>query len=159
MVEELYRRMYPALLARCVAMAGGNPAVGEDLCQETFLRALQHMGELEDLSGGQRRAWLYKTAKNLYIDRVRKLSREVELPAGHDPPFAQDLTAVAVAQLVGRLPEPERGLFTLRYFQDWNATELGERFGMPPATVRSKLASARKRIIQWINEDGKKEEI
>ncbi len=157
-METLYREAYPALLARCVAMAGGDRATGEDLCQETFLRALQHMGDLEDLSGGQQRKWLYKTAKNLYIDRVRKLSREVELSADHDPPFAQDLTAVGVTQLVGRLSEPERGLFTLRYFQGWNATELGRRFGMPPATVRSRLAGARRQIIRWMNEDTKKEE-
>ncbi len=157
-MEELYRQAYPALLARCVAMAGGNLAVGEDLCQETFLRALQHVGDLEDLSAGQRRGWLYKTAKNLYIDRARKLSREVELSPENDAPFSQDLTAVAVAQLVGRLPEPERGLFTLRYFQGWNSGELGRRFGMPPATVRSKLAAVRRQMIRWLNEDTKKEE-
>ena len=131
MVEELYTAFYDELLRYCASIAR-QQAAAEDLVQETYLRALGHLDSLEDLSRSQRRAWLYKTARNLYIDRVRKASRET-----------------AVGQLVDRLPESERALFALRYFEGYNATELGDLFDLPPSTVRARLASARKKMMDW----------
>lgn len=111
--------------------------------QETYLRALTHWNDVEDLSRSQCRAWLYKTARNLYIDQMRKLSREVseeeELKA---LPFEEDLSQSAVRQLVARLPNTERLLFSMRYFEGYNSQELGKLFDLPAATVRSRLASA-----------------
>lgn len=151
MVEELYSEFYDELLRYCTSIAQDH-ATAEDLLQETWLRALTHLGDLEDLSRGQRRAWLYKTARNLYIDRVRKLAKEVcveredlDLNTQED-----DLTVMAVRHLVNRLPEEERALFDMRYFQGYNATELGELFGLSPSTVRSRLSSARRHLAAWM---------
>ena len=66
--------------------------------------------------------------------------------------FEEDLTQAAVLQLVGRLPDTERTLFSMRYFEGYNARELGELFELPAATVRSRLASAKRRLRQWIEE-------
>lgn len=125
----------------------------EDLVQETYLRALTHWNDVEDLSRSQCRAWLYKTARNLYIDQMRKLSREVseeeELKA---LPFEEDLSQSAVRQLVARLPNTERLLFSMRYFEGYNSQELGKLFDLPAATVRSRLASAKRRLRQWVEE-------
>lgn len=152
-VQELYTTFHRELTAYAVSMTK-NRDEAEDLVQETFLRALTHLEDLQSLKQGPCRAWLYKTARNLYIDQIRKLSREVpqsgemlELAS-----FEEDLSQSAVAQLVGRLPETERALFILRYFEGYNARELGEMFSLPPATVRSRLASAKGRLRTWINE-------
>ena len=40
----------------------------------------------------------------------------------------------------------------MRYFEGYNATELGELFSLPPSTVRARLASARKRLSGWYQE-------
>lgn len=151
MVEELYSELYDELLRYCVSLAQDR-ATAEDLLQETWLRALTHLGDLEALSRGQRRAWLYKTARNLYVDRVRKLAREtcVEQEDLDRSTQEDDLTELAVRQLVGRLPEEERALFAMRYFQGYNATELGDLFGLSPSTVRSRLASARRHLLVWM---------
>ncbi len=152
MIEELYTAFYDRLLRYCVAAARGDRHTGEDLAQETFLRALTHIGEVESLSRAQQFAWLKKTARNLYIDRVRKLSREscVEQVDLERDAFEEDHSAAAVKQLVGRLPEEERTIFILRHFEGYNASEIGEIFSLPPATVRSRLASARRRLKKWI---------
>lgn len=150
MVEELYAAFYDELLRYCASVAR-QQAAAEDLVQETYLRALGHLDSLEDLSRSQRRAWLYKTARNLYIDRVRKASREtaVEEEQLEIHSFEEDFGQVAVGQLVDRLPESERALFALRYFEGYNATELGDLFDLPPSTVRARLASARKKMMDW----------
>ena len=152
-LEELYGKFYKEILTYCAAMTK-SAAAAEDLVQETYLRAMTHWGDLEDLSRGQCRAWLYKTARNLFIDQARKQSRET--PAEEEQlalaSFQEDLSQAAVAQLIARLPEGERTVFTLRYFEGYNAKELGDMFDLPSATVRSRLASAKRRLRQWVEE-------
>lgn len=152
-IEELYGKFYKDILAYCSAMTKDR-AAAEDLVQETYMRAMTHWEDLEDLSRGQRRAWLYRTARNLFIDQVRKQSRET--PAEEEQlalaAFQEDLSRAAVGQLIARLPESEKALFTMRYFEGYNSKELGELFDLPPATVRSRLASAKRRLREWIEE-------
>ena len=152
-VQELYMTFRKELTAYAISMAK-NRDTADDLIQETFLRAMTHLDELQDLGQKQCRSWLYKTARNLYIDQVRKLSREVPQTGEllEQTFFEEDLSQGMVAQLVGRLPESERAIFHLRYFEGYNARELGELFSLPPATVRSRLASARGRLRGWLNE-------
>ncbi len=153
MVEELYTVFYDELLRYCASIAR-QQAAAEDLVQETYIRAMTHLEDLEASSRSQRRSWLYKTARNLYIDQVRRLSREtcVEEEQLSLASFEEDLTQTAVRQLVNRLPESERALFSLRYFAGYNATELGDMFGLSPSTVRARLAAARRRLSVWYRE-------
>ena len=150
-LEELYGKFYKEIITYCTAMTK-NRASAEDLVQETYLRAFTRWEDLEDLSRGQRRAWLYKTARNLFIDQARKQSRETPMEDEYFPlaAFEEDLSQAAVAQLIARLPEGERTVFTLRYFEGYNAKELGDMFDLPSATVRSRLASAKRRLRQWV---------
>lgn len=156
MIEELYTSFYDELLYYCVSLSHDR-AAAEDLVQETYMRALSHVEDIQDLSRAQCRSWLYQTAKHLFIDRLRKLAREVcvEREQLELSTFEEDLTKIAVRQLVGRLPERERALFTLRYFEGYNATELGELFALPPSTVRARLASARKHLMGYYQEEMK----
>lgn len=153
MIEELYADHYKELLRYCQALTDAWMAA-EDLVQETYLRAMAHQEDLRDLNSRQQRSWLYKTARNLFIDRARRQAREVY---GADDsaaltPFEEDFSKIAVGQLVSRLPEQERGLFAMRYFEGYNAAELGEMFHLSPSTVRGRLASAKRRIRQWCQE-------
>ena len=150
-IEELYGTFYKEMLSYCTALTHRRSAA-EDLVQETYLRAMNHWDDFQDLSRNQSRAWLYKTARNLVIDQARKQSHET--PAEEEQlalaSFEEDLSQAAVAQLIARLPETERTLFTMRYFEGYNARELGEIFDLPSATVRSRLASAKKRLRDWL---------
>ena len=152
-IEELYGRSYKEILAYCSAMTKDRTAA-EDLVQETWLRAFTHWEDVEDLSANQCRAWLYKTARNVFIDQLRKQSRETPTEEERLPPapFEEDLSQAAVAQLIARLPESEQTIFTMRYFEGYNARELGELFDLPSATVRSRLSSAKRRLREWIQD-------
>ena len=147
MNEDLYAACYGQIEAFALSLTRER-AAAEDVAQETFLRAYAHYEELSELSPAQRRAWLYRTAKNLFIDLARKQKRMAALE--EERGAEDDLSAFEVRALGARLPEGERELFRLRYFEGWNATELGERFGLPASTVRARLLSARKRLAAWI---------
>lgn len=152
-LEDLYGRFHKDLLTYCATMTK-NRSAAEDLVQETYLRAFTHWEDVEDLSTNQCRSWLYKTARNAFIDQVRKQSRETPMEEEYLPlaAFEEDLSQAAVAQVIARLPESEKALFTMRYFEGYNARELGEQFDLPSATVRSRLASAKRRLREWIEE-------
>lgn len=143
MVEALYEKYYTPLLRFCLSMTRERTQA-EDIVQAAFLRALGNLDTLEALSEPQRRAWLYKTAKNIFIDQARRAAC-APLPE-QAPSQSDDLTGPVVAALCSRLPEEERALFVLRYFGGYNSAELGDMFDLPPATVRTKLASAKRKI-------------
>ena len=152
-INDLYAAFYKEMLTYCTALTK-NRSTAEDLVQDAYVRAMTHWGDLYKLERSQCRAWLYKTARNLFIDQARRQARET--PAEEEQlalaSFEEDLSQAAVAQLVGRLPEDERAIFSLRYFEGYNSKELGEIFSLPPATIRSRLASAKRRLREWLKD-------
>lgn len=144
-MNELYAQHFEELVGFCTMLCRDRER-GQDLAQETFLRALEHGEQLIPLTKEQRRAWLCRTAKNLFLDETRRnarfLSRMQILYDGEaeeESGFSQAETEL----LLLRLPPDVRTLFRLRYLEGYSAAELGETFGMPPATVRTKLSRAR----------------
>lgn len=151
-MEELYRQRWRELYRFCDALAH-NSATAEDLTQEAFVRAFRHWSELKELVPEQQMAWLYRTARNLFIDRVRKYARESELTEeGTWAVWEEDFSLSAVSELLYRLPDGERSLFVLHYFEGYTSAELGELFDLPASTVRARLAAARRRLRKWLKE-------
>lgn len=152
-ITDLYGTFYQEMLNYCSTLTKSR-ASAEDLVQDSYIRAITHWNDLQELNRGQCRAWLYKTARNLFIDQCRKQARET--PAEDEQfaivPFEDDLSQVAAAQLIGRLPENERALFSLRYLEGYNSSELGRMFNLPAATVRARLASAKKKLRKWLGD-------
>lgn len=122
-----------------------------------FLRALQNRALIESFTSGQCKAWLFAAARNLYCDQVRRAAREQQLletlcPGPQldapDETAADALERVDLNSLLEQLPPEDRQLFLLRYQHGWNATQLGQQLGLPPATVRTRLARIRARLQQ-----------
>lgn len=143
MVSELYALFYWELL-RYMKKSAYSMAEAEDIVQETFLRALEHEELLDSMSQVQCRAWLYKTAKNVCIDRIRRVRAEPLLTRRDG--ITDDLTEAEVAQLCSVLTDQERQLFLLHYFEGYPATELAAQFQMPASTIRTRLFTARSKL-------------
>lgn len=144
-MNELYAQHFEEL-ARFCTMLCRDAEKGTDLVQETFLRALEHAEQLADASPQERRSWLYRTAKNLFLDEARRnarfLNRQQLLYEGEgaeESGYAQTDANL----LLSRLPPELQTLMRLRYLEGYSAAELGELFHMPSATVRTKLSRAR----------------
>ncbi|MEJ2646896.1 MAG: RNA polymerase sigma factor [Sedimentisphaerales bacterium] len=77
LVDEHYKNIY-RYAYHCV----GNHQDADDLCQETFLRAFDHIGQLKN--GTSFKEWLFTIASNLTRKRIKKLKIKrnfVSLPA------------------------------------------------------------------------------
>mgnify|MGYP001025812011 CR=1 FL=1 len=158
MIDELYDALYRELTGWCASMTGSR-TLAEDLVQEAFLRALINAELLADLDFSRRRAWMYRTVKNLYIDRKRRESFETVMEQMPEEGLDEAQYArIDDDQLLAALAPDERQLFTLRYLEGYNSAELGRLFGLPAGTVRSKLSGARSRLRQMLEADGRANE-
>ena len=144
MWEDLYAAYQKELLAFGIRLCGSREAA-EDLLQETFLKAWLHMQSLTDLSGSQRRAWLYRTYKNLFFDRCRRAALEQAFLQNAQPQTAQagGIPDVETALFLQAVSPQDRVLFQLRYLEGYTAREIAELLGLPPGTVRSRLSRCR----------------
>lgn len=146
MIEELYEKYHQKLAWWCEKMTG-NLRTAEELVQEAFLRAMLNEELLSALDENQQRAWLYRTVKNIYIDRIRHTNRETVVERLPEVQKEQEeMITVEWELLLNSLPDMEGLLFTMRYLMGYNSKQIGEMFQIPPGTVRSKLSLARKHL-------------
>ena len=87
MLEELFCAHRAELTAYCRGLCRSD-AAAQDMVQEVFLRAWQNIGTLQDLGPSQRRAWLYRTARNLLIDQHRRAALRQHLSLAAASAFA-----------------------------------------------------------------------
>lgn len=153
--SELYRYAYRLL---------GNEAGAEDIVGETFhrfLRALQGGGGPED----HLRAYLYRVAHNLAIDRHR---REPVPPAdvdaiqhqssdGLSPEEAagHSLAAAAVRRKLWLLTDDQRLVIMLKYYQGFSNAETAQALGKPVGAIKSLQHRALRSLQRMLERDEK----
>jgi len=132
--------------------------VAQDLAQETFLRAWRNIAEVGPLETGRQRAWLVAVARNLVIDRSRRVRSEraatervgrLAAPDdGPDPAGQAELAGdvAAVDRVISALPEDQRVLLSLQVMGGLTSAEIGEMLGEPAGTVRYRLNQVRTRL-------------
>ena len=115
MIEELYKKYHQELIGWSQNMTG-NLHTAEELVQEAFLRAMLHEDVLENLQDQQCRSWLYRTIKNLYVDRVRHRSKETIVEGfPQQQKYSEEIIQLEWEELLETFPEKEGGIFSLRY--------------------------------------------
>ena len=151
MIAELYT-VYRTELLRYCCMICGNSGDAEVLLQETFLKALSNLELLEELGEKERRAWLYKVARNLFYDTCRRRtieqSKQLPIEEETDGGFSE----VETAMILSLLPPDLSQLFIKRYFDGYTSKELAEEYGLSPSGVRAALSRARKLLREKLKE-------
>ena len=133
-----------------------DPELVDDLCQETFLRALRGFSRLRDPSRFS--SWLYRTAENLLRDHFRRKTRrgdkvvftdQLETEDGKPTPDAALSRKEDVEELLSRidaLPELYREPLLLRHAQDLSYTEISSVLGVSENSVRVRIFRARQML-------------
>ena len=143
MIAELYT-VYRAELLKYCSMMCGNVNDAEDLLQETFMKALSHLDLLEELGEKERRAWLYKVARNLFYDACRRRTIEQNNQVQTEEETDGGFSEVETAMILSLLPPDLSQLFIERYFEGYSSKELAEEYGLSPSGGRAALNRARK---------------
>ncbi len=150
--EEQLRRLMEAYgdsILRMCALYLGDAALAQDLAQETFLRAYQHM---EGFRGdSSEKTWLTRIAINLCKDELKRPWRKhasgrqpvEDLLAARQQPAPQDDTVLR--EVMGLRPK-EREVVLLRYYQQLKLEEIAQTLAIPKGTVTSRLNRAKGRL-------------
>ena len=151
---DLYAPLAYGLVMRIVR----EPADAADVLQEVFWEAWQNAASY-DPARGSPEAWIVTRARSRAIDRVRSIRRRTEtfvapvdegqIPSREDP-RADVSSAVAdrmvVETALSRLPEPQREVITLAYYDGLTQTEIADRLKQPLGTVKTRLRLGLERL-------------
>ncbi|MEM6568486.1 MAG: sigma-70 family RNA polymerase sigma factor, partial [Planctomycetota bacterium] len=145
-------------LKRLARSLSRDEASADDLVQQTWARAIASGAPRDGLGAWLRRA-LERIARHGRRGDVRRSERERIAARGvqdrDDDALSESFELQQkLAQLVDELPEPQRTLVLLRYYEGLTAAEISRRRGAPAATVRSQLARARATLRdRWVEAD------
>ena len=146
-IEEAYRR-YRESMKKAMVFFSRDEEAAKDGVSAAFAQALANKLNLEAMPEPAMKAWLYAAARNAVIDIKRRESRFSRLfVKTGDVEFADpgqgDLEGkVTLYNLLSELPDSLRAPVAFKYFENMNATEIGEAMRIPAATVRTRLRTA-----------------
>jgi RNA polymerase sigma-70 factor (ECF subfamily) len=148
----------PALRRYARALTGDVWAA-DDLVQDTLERACSRWRLW--LAGTNLRAWLFTVMHNLFISQVRQDQRRAEImkPVDIDDvahelhaPGAALSTTIDLQRCLLRLPIDQRAVLLLVTLEDMSYAEVAKVVGVPMGTVMSRLARARDRMRELMQE-------
>jgi RNA polymerase sigma-70 factor (ECF subfamily) len=130
----------------------------EDLVHDVFVEAWNKARDFEP-SRGSLRSWLLMRVRSRAIDRLRSLdaarrhamaaAREESIASAFDlqPDWDGSDRERACAALAG-LPDEQRALIELAYFEGLTCSEMATHCGIPLGTVKSRLAAGMAKLRQ-----------
>lgn len=142
-------------LRRYLRHRTGSDAEGDDLLQEVFLRALRQKNGLCGIDNP--RAWLFATARNLLIDRLRLAKEQVELPEDlalepTEEPAPVDGLVQCLPRVLAELSAQDREAITLCDIEGMTQQAFAQRLGISLPAAKSRVQRARARLKARLSE-------
>lgn len=146
--SDLVRYLTPRLL-RYFEVRGCDPQAAEEMTQDVLLACYRHSGSIRHPQAFG--AWLYRVARNVLLQGVRKRKREVAtMPldslrgeARGTPRFGE----AEFADLVAGLGEEEKELIALRYLDGYGYEEIGALLNIPAGTAKWRVFNAKWKML------------
>ena len=147
-LRELLRRYERPLSHFLHRHTGGRDV--EDLYQETWLRVVRHAHRFDPAKRFS--TWLFQIAVNLCRDWHRRPPPEARpLPdAAAESELERTEAACDAARLLAMLPEAQREVVILRYYNDLSEAQVATVLGCPRGTVKSRLHHALTRLAALV---------
>lgn len=146
MDQALFDRVYetygPALYRFCLLQMK-NPADAEDVLQDVFVKRLYQAPKFK--SPEHERSWLYQVALNLCRDEWRR-SRRSELPLAAAAGVSLPPEELSLLDQVSNLPEKQRTVLHLHYYQGYGLQEIARLLGVTVPTVKMRLKRGREAL-------------
>jgi RNA polymerase sigma-70 factor (ECF subfamily) len=135
----------------------GNAADAEDVAQEAFLQAYRKSGSLREAD--KFRGWVNRIAFRLALNRQRGRRRglardtawqrtETRAMVDGAKDAEQHVQLDRLRKEIERLPEKLRSVLQLSLVEEMDAAGVGAVLGIPAGTVRSRLHTARKLLLE-----------
>jgi RNA polymerase sigma-70 factor, ECF subfamily len=149
-----------------------DSGLSEDLTQETLLRVYNQAWDY--LPVGRFRGWMYRIARNLLIDNIRRQSHDALIKAvkgggadevdGMARLAAQVVSAEELADhrelaslvddMLDEIPDDQRLTFTLHHYAGLTLTEVADAMETSLPTSKSRLRLAREKLREKLLQHG-----
>lgn len=152
-----YIERYGDLVTRLLLLRCRQVEDAQDCFQAVFLKLYTHGGD--DWEPERVKAWLIRTA----IHEAASLNRQVWQGGGWccwgTPPTLKGLPRRAapgreLLDTLRTLPEHQREVLYLHYYEGYSVQELSEILNVRPGTVKSRLSRARDALKTKLEEEG-----
>lgn len=154
---EVYERTIDAVFRYCMVLTYGDEDESWDLCSEVYMKAMKALPTYKD-QGYQYTSYLYRIARNLHIDHIRRRKKEQEQMlyivqedgdiAGSEEDMPDTLLLLEeedvqkagfqtkVQELLHTLKIEERELLHMRFEKDMKYSDIAEVLSLPLSTVK-----------------------
>lgn len=154
--ETLFRRYAPRLRGFFLRSVG-DEQVALDLVQKTFLHV--HRARKDFRQGSRFKPWLYTIATNVKRELYRRRRRKPETsldPDQHPMPTSQPEASTATERAVRRalqqLPDGQREVVMLHWYEGWSFGEIAEMVGASRSAVKVRAHRAYKVLRDILGE-------
>lgn len=154
--EELYRLHESRIYGLCLRMTA-DPAMAEELTQETFVKVWQKLGSFRGDSKFS--TWLHQLAVNVVLSERRSSRRRSRHIVADDrviefeprPIVDQPGTGRDLRQAIAGLPPGARTIFVLHDIEGYRHEEIARLTGRSTGTTKAQLHRARKLLREALN--------
>lgn len=159
----IYKEYYTKIFILCKSILK-NEEDARDATQETFLKVYKNIAGLKDID--KFNGWIKKIAINQCIMLIRKnkkindkyyldneekafmLKDEFNLEENIIEKEKKEI----ILEIIDRLSDKKKIVITLFYFNELKINEIAEVLNISEGTVKSRLNSAKKNLVKYINE-------
>ncbi len=132
-----------------------------DLLQNTFVKAWKYLPEFREES--KLYTWLYRIATNETLTFLKKkrlnsflsfnsYDAVLERNLCSDQSFNGDKIQMALHRAILKLPDKQKAVFTLRYFQEMKYEDIAEILGTTVGSLKASYHHAHQKIINELKE-------
>ncbi len=144
---------------------GADRTTAEEITQEVMV-TLWHKADLFDSTKSSLGTWLYRVARNRRIDIARRDRVDYVDPSEYALDIPDDQAPDADGQIdaqtredvlrtaMADLPEEQRALVRLAFFDSLSHSEIAARTGLPLGTVKSRIRLAFSRLRRVLEAGG-----
>lgn len=155
-IHDLVERFHGAAYAYAFRLTG-NPQDAEDIVQQAFMIAHQRLHQLREPA--RAKSWLLTIVRTHFLKSVQRRtpvdasSKEIDLnQLGESDNSRWDFDSEQLQIALNRLSVDFRDVVVMFYFEELSYKEVAERLDIPPGTVMSRLARAKKYLRQYLLE-------
>ena len=160
-MEDLYRRYYSLMYRKALAVTH-SPTDAEDAVEAAILKLIDRIDLLRACKALSLRSYLLSCVKNAAIDKLRRDNNQFKhrytfddvqdkldaVPDGAevDAGLLHAAQVDAVATALARLPDRERELLRMKYYEELSDREIAEILGLSPSSIRTYMLRARRKL-------------
>ena len=151
---QLVFEHYGPVMLNIIKRVVKEHALAQDVLQEALVKVWKNATAF-DAEKGSLFTWLTRICRNAAIDKTRtkdfkqtETSRNgVDLVSISDTPgHDNELEQLYMRQLIDQLPDKQRNLIDLAYFQGYTQKEISENLELPLGTVKTRIRLAIKHL-------------